>query len=132
MVDSIFIPFMVISKMFCLMLLFTDKAERLIADAAAYGSQLVVFPEAFIGGYPRGSTFGFGITIGCKTQSVKGKEEFRKYHAAAIDVPGITPFSCCRCSILACKTTMHVRFKMLFLFKCATWNLFVTCPQVSC
>eukprot|EP00268_Persea_americana_P026411 TRINITY_DN2583_c0_g1_i1.p1 TRINITY_DN2583_c0_g1~~TRINITY_DN2583_c0_g1_i1.p1 ORF type:complete len:347 (-),score=66.44 TRINITY_DN2583_c0_g1_i1:232-1272(-) len=60
------------------------KAERLIADAAAYGSQLVVFPEAFIGGYPRGSTFG--VIIG--SRSAKGKEEFRKYHAAAIAVPG--------------------------------------------
>ncbi|KAF2321593.1 hypothetical protein GH714_000555 [Hevea brasiliensis] len=32
-----------------------DKAERLLAEAAGYGSQLVVFPEAFVGGYPRGS-----------------------------------------------------------------------------
>lgn len=61
-----------------------DKAERLIAEAAAYGAQLVVFPEAFVGGYPRGSTFG--VTIG--NRSEKGTEEFRKYHAAAIDVPG--------------------------------------------
>ncbi|KAJ0975117.1 hypothetical protein J5N97_017082 [Dioscorea zingiberensis] len=61
-----------------------DKAERLIADAAAYGAQLVVFPEAFIGGYPRGSNFG--VTIG--SRSAKGKEDFRKYHASAIDVPG--------------------------------------------
>ncbi|XP_072987565.1 bifunctional nitrilase/nitrile hydratase NIT4B-like [Typha latifolia] len=61
-----------------------DKAERLIADAASYGSQLVVFPEAFVGGYPRGATFG--VTIG--SRSAKGREEFRKYHAAAIDVPG--------------------------------------------
>ncbi|KAM0938785.1 putative hydrolase [Dioscorea sansibarensis] len=61
-----------------------DKAEKLIADAAAYGAQLVVFPEAFIGGYPRGSTFG--VTIG--SRSAKGKEDFRRYHASAIDVPG--------------------------------------------
>ncbi|KAK8697700.1 hypothetical protein V6N13_113839 [Hibiscus sabdariffa] len=61
-----------------------DKAERLLAEAADYGSQLVVFPEAFIGGYPRGSNFG--VTIGNRTP--KGKEEFRKYHASAIDVPG--------------------------------------------
>ncbi|KAI0493765.1 hypothetical protein KFK09_023890 [Dendrobium nobile] len=61
-----------------------DKADRLVAEAASYGSQLVVFPEAFIGGYPRGSTFG--VTIG--SRSAKGKEDFRKYHAAAIDVPG--------------------------------------------
>ncbi|KAK4482729.1 hypothetical protein RD792_009896 [Penstemon davidsonii] len=61
-----------------------DKAERLLAEAASYGAQLVVFPEAFIGGYPRGSTFG--VTIGNRT--AKGKEDFRKYHASAIDVPG--------------------------------------------
>uniref|UniRef100_A0A0D9VIP7 CN hydrolase domain-containing protein n=1 Tax=Leersia perrieri TaxID=77586 RepID=A0A0D9VIP7_9ORYZ len=61
-----------------------DKAEKLIAEAAGYGSQLVLFPEVFIGGYPRGSTFG--LTIG--NRSAKGKEDFQKYHAAAIDVPG--------------------------------------------
>ncbi|KAH0712912.1 hypothetical protein KY289_008871 [Solanum tuberosum] len=61
-----------------------DKAERLLAEAASYGAQLVVFPEAFIGGYPRGLTFG--VSIGNRTD--KGKEEFRKYHASAIDVPG--------------------------------------------
>ncbi|KAH9605496.1 hypothetical protein KSS87_004665 [Heliosperma pusillum] len=60
------------------------KAERLLAEAASYGAQLVVFPEAFIGGYPRGSDFG--VSIGNRT--AKGKEEFRKYHASAIDVPG--------------------------------------------
>lgn len=65
-----------------------DKAERLIAEAAGYGSQLVVFPEAFIGGYPRGSTFGFGISISMTNPKDKGKGEFQKYHAAAIDVPG--------------------------------------------
>ncbi|KAF4373976.1 hypothetical protein F8388_007882 [Cannabis sativa] len=61
-----------------------DKAERLLSEAAGYGSQLVVFPEAFVGGYPRGSNFG--VTIGSRTP--KGKEEFRKYHSSAIDVPG--------------------------------------------
>lgn len=61
-----------------------DKAERLIAEGAACGSQLFVFPEAFIGGYPRGSSFGVVMDI----ISSKGREEFRKYHASAIDVPG--------------------------------------------
>uniref|UniRef100_A0A2P2JKR4 3-cyanoalanine hydratase n=1 Tax=Rhizophora mucronata TaxID=61149 RepID=A0A2P2JKR4_RHIMU len=61
-----------------------EKAERLLAEAAGYGSQLVVFPEAFLGGYPRGSTFG--ASIGNRT--TKGREEFRKYLAAAIGVPG--------------------------------------------
>lgn len=62
----------------------------MLAEAASYGSQLVVFPEAFVGGYPRGSNFG--VTIGSRT--AKGKEEFRKYHAAAIDVPGETLVLC--------------------------------------
>ncbi|XP_071732477.1 bifunctional nitrilase/nitrile hydratase NIT4A-like [Rutidosis leptorrhynchoides] len=61
-----------------------DKAERLLAEAASDGSQLVVFPEAFVGGYPLGSTFG--VTIG--NRSHKGNVDFRKYHAAAINVPG--------------------------------------------
>ncbi|XP_057455939.1 bifunctional nitrilase/nitrile hydratase NIT4A-like [Lotus japonicus] len=61
-----------------------DKAERLLAEAAGSGSELVVFPEAFIGGYPRGSTFG--MAVGNRT--AKGREEFRKYHSSAIDVPG--------------------------------------------
>ena len=59
--------------------------EKLIAEAAGYGSQLVLFPEVFIGGYPHGSTFG--LVFGNRT--AKGKEDFRKYRAAAIDVPGI-------------------------------------------
>jgi hypothetical protein len=66
----------------------TDKAERLIAEAAGHGAQLVVFPEAFVGGYPRGSTFGFGISISLMNPKDKGKEAFRRYHASAIDVPG--------------------------------------------
>lgn len=62
-----------------------DKAERLVAEAAALGSQLVVFPEAFIGGYPRGASFG--AVVG--SRSAKGREDYRKYHASAIDVPGL-------------------------------------------
>ncbi|KAJ1280096.1 hypothetical protein BS78_04G205400 [Paspalum vaginatum] len=61
-----------------------DKVEKLVAEAAGYGSQLILFPEVFVGGYPHGSNFG--LVIGNRT--AKGKEDFRKYHAAAIDVPG--------------------------------------------
>ncbi|XP_058729692.1 bifunctional nitrilase/nitrile hydratase NIT4A-like [Vicia villosa] len=61
-----------------------DKAERLLAEAASNGSQIVVFPEAFIGGYPHGANFS--ISIGIRPD--KGSEDFRKYHASAIDVPG--------------------------------------------
>lgn len=37
-----------------------------------------------MGGYPRGNTFG--AVIG--SRSAKGREDYRKYHASAIDVPG--------------------------------------------
>jgi len=67
-----------------LVLLFADKAERLVAEAAGNGSQLVIFPEAFVGGYPRG--FVYGVSMAYHTTN--GREHFRKYHAAAIDVPG--------------------------------------------
>lgn len=56
----------------------------MLTEAADLGSQLVVFPEAFIGGYPRGSSFE--LAIGART--AKGRDDFRKYHASAIDVPG--------------------------------------------
>ena len=62
-----------------------DKAERFLKEAAAVESQLVVFPEAFIGGYPRGYNFA--------DQSPRGKESFLKYHASAINVPGQLPLS---------------------------------------
>ncbi|KAJ4907718.1 Nitrilase 2 [Raphanus sativus] len=61
-----------------------EKAEKLIAEAASNGSELVVFPEGFIGGYPRG--FRFGIAVGVHNE--EGRDEFRKYHASAIHVPG--------------------------------------------
>src|SRR3546814_7961744 len=34
------------------------KAASLIDEAAGAGAKLIVFPEAFIGGYPKGNSFG--------------------------------------------------------------------------
>ncbi|KAJ7169791.1 carbon-nitrogen hydrolase [Mycena filopes] len=47
------------------------------------GSQLAVFPEAFIGGYPKFSTFG--AVVG--ERAPEGREEYLKYHNAAIEIP---------------------------------------------
>jgi nitrilase len=58
------------------------KAERLLAEAA--GARLVVFPEAFIGGYPKGEDFG--ARVGSRTP--EGRKLFRRYFEGAIDVPG--------------------------------------------
>src|ERR1700761_2689526 len=52
--------------------------------AAAEGVELAVFPEAYVGGYPKG--LDFGARIG--TRSPEGREDFLRYWQAAIEVPG--------------------------------------------
>ena len=61
-----------------------EKLGELTRDAAGKGANLVVFPEAFIGGYPKG--LGFGARLG--SRSPEGREEFRRYFESAIDLPG--------------------------------------------
>jgi nitrilase len=61
-----------------------DKAVRLIEQAAAVGAKVIVFPEAFISGYPKG--LNFGLVVGARDPA--GREEFRLYLDAAIEVPG--------------------------------------------
>ncbi len=61
-----------------------EKTRELAAEAARQGAKLVLFPEGFIPGYPKGSTFG--SVVG--TRSVDGREEYRRYWESAIDVPG--------------------------------------------
>lgn len=60
-----------------------DAAARL-REAAAQGARLVVFPEALIGGYPKGASFGAPIGM----RKPEGREAFARYHAAAIDLDG--------------------------------------------
>lgn len=52
--------------------------------AAQRGARLAVWPEAFLGGYPKGSDFG--IRLGAR--SAEGREAFQRYFEAAIEVPG--------------------------------------------
>ena len=61
-----------------------DKAVRLIGDAGATGAKVVLFPEAFIPGYPKG--LNYGLVVGARDAA--WREEFRLYLDAAIDVPG--------------------------------------------
>lgn len=60
------------------------KACSLLADAAAKGAELAVFPEAFVSVYPKG--LDFGCRLGMRLP--EGREEFRRYWASAIEVPG--------------------------------------------
>lgn len=50
--------------------------------AAALHADLLVLPEAYLGGYPRGS--GFGAVVGERT--AEGREEFRRYFKGAVDL----------------------------------------------
>ncbi|MGH8279596.1 MAG: nitrilase-related carbon-nitrogen hydrolase [Gammaproteobacteria bacterium] len=61
-----------------------EKAARLTGEAAAAGARVVVFPEAFVGGYPKGMSYG--MVVGERDRA--GREEFRRYLDAAIPVPG--------------------------------------------
>ena len=61
-----------------------DKAVRLIGEAAGTGARVIVFPEAFIPGYPKG--LNYGLAVGARDTA--GREEFRLYLDAAIEVPG--------------------------------------------
>ena len=60
------------------------KAASLIRRAAAEGARLAVFPEAFLGGYPKGASFG--TPVGLRKPS--GRREYQAYYEAAIDLDG--------------------------------------------
>jgi nitrilase len=60
------------------------KAEQYVREAAAAGARLIVLPEAFLGGYPKGADFG--ITVG--SRSPEGRELFRRYREAAVQLHG--------------------------------------------
>lgn len=60
------------------------RMKDLASQAKGKGGSLVVFPEAMLGAYPKGSTFG--AYVGGRTQ--QGRDEFLRYYQNAIDVPG--------------------------------------------
>ena len=59
-----------------------QKVESLTMTCAEQGAVLIVFPESFVPGYPRG--FSFGATIGKRTN--KGRELYHLYHQNSIDL----------------------------------------------
>lgn len=62
----------------------TKKALTLLAEAAGHGASLVMFPEAFIGTYPKGLTFG--SPIGRRTE--EGRDEYLRYVRGAVTLDG--------------------------------------------
>ncbi len=61
-----------------------DRMEAVCRQAAAAGAQLIVLPEALVGGYPKGLTFG--AILGSRSEA--GRDQFLRYSNAAIRVPG--------------------------------------------
>ena len=61
-----------------------EKAAGLIRQAGAQGARLVLLPEAFIPGYPRG--FSFGMVVGRRSEP--GRELWKRYWENAVEVPG--------------------------------------------
>jgi nitrilase len=61
-----------------------QKACRLVEEAGCNGSDIVLLPEAFIPGYPRG--FTFGMKVGSRND--QGRALWKRYWDNSIVIPG--------------------------------------------
>ncbi len=61
-----------------------DKACEILKKVASNGAKIAVFPEAFIGGYPKGSHFG--SVVG--NRSMDGRKLYQKYVEGAVSLDG--------------------------------------------
>ncbi len=61
-----------------------DRVAHFTREAAGQGAELVLFPEAYIGGYPWG--VAFGTAVGGRTPA--GRRAWGRYRDGAIEVPG--------------------------------------------
>ena len=59
-----------------------QKVERLTKEHAATGSELIIFPESFVPGYPRG--FMFGTKVGSRTEA--GRDLYAEYYEHSFDL----------------------------------------------
>ncbi|PWE30768.1 nitrilase [Pararhodobacter marinus] len=60
------------------------KVADTVREAATKGARLIVFPEAVIGGYPKGASFGAPIGV----RKPEGRDAFAQYYAASVDLAG--------------------------------------------
>jgi nitrilase len=60
------------------------RVSNYCEEAADCGTRLVVFPEALLGGYPKGTDFGARVG----SRSAEGRDDFHNYWKSAVDIPG--------------------------------------------
>ena len=77
------------------------KVDELIVKAAETGARLVVFPEAFVSGYPKGLDFGARVGM----RSPKGRDTFRRYYESALE---LNSEECRRLGAAARKTATYL------------------------
>lgn len=61
-----------------------EKVEALVTKYAKQGCELIVFPESFIPGYPRG--FSFGAVVGSRT--AQGRQLYADYYKNSVSLDG--------------------------------------------
>jgi len=61
-----------------------DKVCAMTRQVAAEGAELVLFPEAYVGGYPWG--LAFGTAVGGRSDA--GRRTWERYWSTSIEVPG--------------------------------------------
>jgi len=78
-----------------------NKVEQLTAKAAETGAKLILFPEAFISGYPKGLDFGARVGM----RSSQGRDVFRRYYDSALE---LNSDECRRLGTAARKAAAHL------------------------
>ncbi|CAL8143118.1 unnamed protein product [Orchesella dallaii] len=61
-----------------------NKLEKITKEAANKGVQLLLFPEAFLPGYPHGGDFG--AVYG--NHGLSGRKIYQLWHESAVEIPG--------------------------------------------
>jgi len=78
-----------------------EKVEKLTKLHAKKGCQLILFPESFVPGYPRG--FSFGAVVG--SRSDKGRTQYAQYYENSIALGGKDQF---RLELLAKEQNIYI------------------------